>query len=461
LNNNTNAKNGRTIFPKDLFDYSVEEQSINTIRELLIYKNKLIYPQYDTTLDYYLSLSESFPQKFYFDENLRYRPIDVSSNFQSDQNVWNLSLPYNIGWSSMGRKQEDSVEWLVFKTTDPITIISSIKIVHKDYDIPGSCYGAKRVKIEIGFSEDNYHYESNVVNLAPNFEDQYINIPHIVLGSYVRITLYGKLVRWTLETTNLVEVPTDDKYYLAILSIDIYGNNLAKFPWLKATLADYLNYHNIHDHNIKYQLYGSSYFSAENSQSFIEFIEENFIENLVTRKKFQEFSSLLDNNVLYLLNYPHLKRLVIGISKKNEEFVMYYLLHYIENPSLYYKYIHDLKALFCAYNNVYLFYEGIERLIGLVIYYPDRTSKIISDMGRDLKNSCIMLGFEDYWNNHGYEKAFFALASFEEIIKSLNRKVVYKKDIVELVKNNVTNNLSFFGSYRGASLITRLLENND
>jgi hypothetical protein len=457
LNDKKNLKEKLTIYPKDLLDTSTNEKSIKAIRELLIYKNKLLYPKFNATLDDYLSISQSTSQKAYLDENLRYRPINISSNFQPDQNVWNLSLPYKIGWSSMGRQREDSAEWIIFKTIEPIAIISSVKIVQMDYEAKDVCFGAKSVKIEIGFAKDNYHYESNAIELAHNFDAQFINIPHIVLGSYVRLTFYDKLTKWTEQTNSLMEIPTDDKYYFALLSIDFYGNNLANFPTLKNVLSNYFKQNNIFDHDINFQLYGNSYYSSPDSENFIKFIKANFIESQITQLKSHEyFSHVLDSNVIFLLNYPELKKLVAEISEKNEEFITYYTLHHTDNPKLYYRYIHDLKALFCAYNNIYLFYEGIEKLIGLVLYHPDRTSELINDMGLKLGDCDIMLSFEDYWKNLDFEIAFFTKASFAEMIGSLCSKVKNYKVIIELVKIN----LGKLDAYSASSLMARIPENS-
>jgi hypothetical protein len=450
-----NAPSSLSIFPKDLLDFSTDKTSTSAIRELLMYKDKLIYPKHLADINYYLALPEN--QKVYFDENLKYRPIDLSSNLQPTQSVWNLSLPYNIGWSSMGRKNEDSVEWIVFKTIDPVAIISSIKFSIRDYEIPGPCYGAKSLKFEVGFTEDNYHYESNVIKLAQDYENQIINIPHVVIGSYIRLTFYGKLVKWTVAGNDMnPNVPEKHKYYLALAAVDIYGNNLTKFHFLKTTLLDYLKHHNITDYNNFFQLTGGSYFLSQEFEKLKQFIEVNFIENQIGQDKFSDYSNILDNNVLCLLNSPNLKKLVSEISKKNEEFVNYYVLHYMGNPKLYYRYVHDLKALFCAFNNVYLITPEFDKLIGLVPYYPDRTSKMINEMGLSLSNSGIMISFEGYFNNPELEIAFFSKASFDEILKSLNRKVVYQKDMIETVLRSV----AMIDPYSAACLIMRISQNN-
>ncbi len=121
------------------------------------------------------------------------------------------------------------------KTNFPVCYIQGLEIAIADYGYTDSCNGCESFRVSIGFSEDNYHYVSELIPLVKNsMKNQSYNfINSFILGTYIKIEFFYPYLRWEKkenyanEIEEELDADADNLFYIAFGLLDIYGIELA------------------------------------------------------------------------------------------------------------------------------------------------------------------------------------------------------------------------------------------
>ena len=141
-------------------------------------------------------------------------PVEASSEDYS-QGI-DCTLDYDDGkfWSSARNDSEDTDEYLIYKLKSKCFVFSVHFKVYRSVYQEGVVYSPRTVKVKIGNSLDNYHYESEEfeVGITERYNSILI-LPNFIEGEYVRIEFYGKQMK----------EPYSEKYYTVLSFVDIIG----------------------------------------------------------------------------------------------------------------------------------------------------------------------------------------------------------------------------------------------
>ena len=141
-------------------------------------------------------------------------PVEASSEDYS-QGI-DCTLDYDDGkfWSSARNDSEDTDEYLIYKLKSKCFVFSVHFKVYRSVYQEGVVYSPRTVKVKIGNSLDNYHYESEEfeVGITEKYNTILI-LPNFIEGEYVRIEFYGKQMK----------EPQTEKYYTVLSFVDIIG----------------------------------------------------------------------------------------------------------------------------------------------------------------------------------------------------------------------------------------------
>ena len=275
-------RNQLILFPKEILLKSKNvDKTLSIIKELFILNGKLLLPSKNLGQ---INLNQKIKEKpslYEFMNNLELEPIESSSTDFKSQSIWNTLSNTSDFWSTIGYESSSSVDYLIFKCTDHLSLISTISLKNYKSDVyhPNDpVYGAKKLKISIGFQKDKFHYISPEFDLENTNQIQIFHLyPIFVLGTYIRFDFIGK---YSTQASDL-------KYYIAIDEVFVYGLHLKRIMYLDEILCDYLIENNIMDSELFAYLKGPD--SYLNSEYFInkwsEFLElMNVVKHDISKK---------------------------------------------------------------------------------------------------------------------------------------------------------------------------------
>ena len=146
-------------------------------------------------------------------------PIKASSEDPS-QDI-SCTILYDDGsyWSSEGSENYNINEYLIYKLKSKSFVFSVHFKVYRALFQDGIVYSPKKVKVKIGNSLNDYHYESEEfdVGLTERYNTILI-LPNFIEGEYARIDLIGKQMR----------EPFSEDFYTMISFVDIIGFPIEK-----------------------------------------------------------------------------------------------------------------------------------------------------------------------------------------------------------------------------------------
>ena len=102
----------------------------------------------------------------------------------------------------------------------------------------GNVFPSLHVQLEVGMTEDSYHYASPLFAMESKLdEQQFIVLPDFVFGKYFKINYFGKVNTHS----------ADDKYYTSIQYVGVAGSiisdeALKEFFTSQADLMDAIKY---------------------------------------------------------------------------------------------------------------------------------------------------------------------------------------------------------------------------
>ena len=148
-------------------------------------------------------------------KSIIHSPVKVSTEDVPSQGI-KYTLNYDDGnfWSSERRDSENTDEYLIYKLKSKCFVFSVHFKVYRSVYQEGVVYSPRTVKVKIGNSLDNYHYESEEfeVGITERYNSILI-LPNFIEGEYVRIEFYGKQMK----------EPYSEKYYTVLSFVDIIG----------------------------------------------------------------------------------------------------------------------------------------------------------------------------------------------------------------------------------------------
>ena len=148
-------------------------------------------------------------------KSIIHSPVKVSTEDVPSQGI-KYTLNYDDGnfWSSERRDSENTDEYLIYKLKSKCFVFSVHFKVYRALYQGGVVYPSRTVKVKIGNSLDNYHYESEEfeVGITERYNSILI-LPNFIEGEYVRIEFYGKQMK----------EPYSEKYYTVLSFVDIIG----------------------------------------------------------------------------------------------------------------------------------------------------------------------------------------------------------------------------------------------
>ncbi|KAF2068828.1 hypothetical protein CYY_009850 [Polysphondylium violaceum] len=225
-NNNSNGlrmNRGVKFYTNDLSPYP---ESLELMDHSFVEKNSSmsLWKQFYFQLDS-ITLSNSF--------DLVSSAIESSSCDEASQSIHNTLIENTDDtkfWSSKGAKDINSDEHLIYKLEQPISIVSTIRVtVYKAYFQTGMpIYSPQFIRISVGFSSHDMHYQSELYPVKQIEEPQYFYIePQLVIGGYVRVDLIGRT-----QTQ-----PGDGLYYTVLKNFAVDGIPIGLLGTKKNLLA--------------------------------------------------------------------------------------------------------------------------------------------------------------------------------------------------------------------------------
>ena len=281
-------------------------------------------------------------------DSLELEPIFVSSTDDIEQNVWNPLITNTEFWSSTGSLNSSASELLIFKFSEVISMVAgfSIKNYKAYFHTNSPVYGAKSIKISIGFSINNYHFTSEAINLINTDDSQtFFFLPYYVVGTYLKIELIGKYQMQDI----------DSQYYHAIQKINIYGKPLRFFNsrFLNSLIYSYLEEKLL----LNYEFYcclfnyndaNCSYFGQHLNWRFNELykgiITNNNNENIL------KFSEFINENSLFILYHPDIIEIIKRLSNEHNFLMIHQMVH-SNRESIIFKKYSDFDFLLMNYSS--------------------------------------------------------------------------------------------------------------
>jgi len=272
-NTSKNWKNPLLILPKEVLLHSKDVNiSLSVMKELLLLNNKLVLPsnmsqQEISNMNTNLRNNVS---KYNFMSSIELEPLEASSTDYVQQSIWNTIIRNGEFWSSVGYESDQSVDHLTFKFTQPLSLIGSVSIKNYQgyYQQNDPIFGAKRLRVSIGFTKEKFHFTSEFA-LENHKEEQILNFyPYLVLGSYIKFEFLGK---FTTQKTDML-------YYTAIDEVFAYGFSLERINSLKRIINDYL---------IEQNIMTSEFYAFLNGK-------DEYLNSVYFKEKFNQFLELFN-----------------------------------------------------------------------------------------------------------------------------------------------------------------------
>jgi hypothetical protein len=266
-------KNQLLILPKEVLLHSKDvDRSLNVMKELLRLNNNLVLPsnlsqQEISNMNTYLRKDVS---KYNFMSGIELEPLEASSTDYVQQSIWNTIIRNSEFWSSVGYETDQSVDHLTFKFTQPLSLIGSVSIKNYQalYQQNDPIFGAKRLRVSIGFTKENFHFTTEFA-LENHKEEQIFNFyPYLVLGSYIKFEFLGK---YTTQKIDML-------YYTAIEEVFAYGFPLEIISSLRSIINDYL---------IEQNIMTSEFYAYLNGK-------DKYLNSVYFKEKFKEFLDLFN-----------------------------------------------------------------------------------------------------------------------------------------------------------------------
>lgn len=214
-------------------------------------------------------------------------------------------------WSSKGVSDQNSDEYLLYQLYNDINLVHSIAIKPflAQYQRGFPCYAPQYVSFSIGFSKEEFHYESCKYPIINRPILQRFYLPALVAGSFVRINLHGRnqnqpgdLLFYTcIEEVQILGIPgcSMEKAPLLLQSCIHYTKRTSNMDFEPSQLGC--------DHRIMLIEYLED---IENSRICLELLKENkFAEAVDIMAEASHESSMRKNTFLLLFKNAFKKNL--------------------------------------------------------------------------------------------------------------------------------------------------------